>query len=151
MSKVTETHRDYSFIQEVGGMRVSAPELQEDGSFFLPLALDVSGASRVTHEPKKYHAKIAIKDVHVEPSKTNSNRLFIFVETAWPGKLAVSPRTRGVKMGTLSAGQYTLEYLNRDESTVFLGKFTIEDYSIKTETNTSSMKMESSETSTVNN
>lgn len=137
LGAISSTHRDYDFLLDTGGILVSAPVPEKDGTYFLPIKADVSGASNITRRPIKYHAKIAVREIVVRQGKGHANRLYIYLKTAWPTKEAPSPVTRGVNIGLLEAGRYTIEYLNRDGSTVMLGGFSISDTAAATEESSS--------------
>ncbi len=124
-NRITSTHRDYKFLQETGGILVRAPQLQADGSYFLPVIVDVSGASNITRTPVKYNAEIAVKQIGYSADKTTPNRLFIYIETCWPSENSPSPVAKGLNIGKLATGSYTVEYLNSDRSTVMIGGFQI--------------------------
>ena len=123
-SKVTATHRDYDFIQETGGMIIKMPYLLKEG-WYLPVKANVSGASDVTHRATKQHANIAVKEVVARQDKVEPNRLYIFIKTSWPSDEYPSPVSQGVMLGKLKPGLYTVEYYNKDASTVDLGSFEI--------------------------
>lgn len=122
---VSSTHRDYQFLLDAGGILVQAPVKEANGTYFLPVRADVSGASNITRQPVAYHAKIAVADLVFTPDEKDASRMYLYIETGWPTKEAPSPVTRGKNIGKLAPGKYTLEYLNRDGSTVMLGGFTI--------------------------
>lgn len=125
ISRITHIHRDYQFLQETGGILVQAPQLQPDGTYFLPVYADVSGASNITRTPVRYNAEIAVREIGFSADKFDPSRLYVHIKTAYPTKEIASPVTRGRNIGELSGGRYTLEYLNSDGSTVALGGFEI--------------------------
>ena len=120
----TATHRDYDYLLNRGGIRAGAPQPQEDGSYYLPFRADVSGASDITREAKKYTADIAVRRLVVEKELSRDpKRIYVYLETSKPGEQAPSPRIQGRNVGELPAGAYTLFYRNRDYSRVRLGSF----------------------------
>ena len=51
-SILNATHQDWSFIQKLGGMEIGELKALPNGEYFLPVKVDISGATTVTRKPE---------------------------------------------------------------------------------------------------
>lgn len=118
-------HRSYEFLMKSGGIQVFEPNLQGDGTYFLPVLVDVSGNTQIMGNRAQYRPDLGVREVVLGHAVEDPNRLLLYVRTAAIGDDAPTSITRGLNIGNLEPGDYTIEYLNRNGSTVVMREFSI--------------------------
>lgn len=103
-------------MQSVGGLRVDAPVVEADGSTYLPLLCDVSGLQTITVKPTAMNSSQVVRQIVVQRRK---EKIQLQVVTGVADNQRASV-VRGVSLGRVPEGEYPLEYLNPDRSTVML-------------------------------
>ncbi len=118
-------HRSYDFLERAGGILVFDPAKQADGTYFLPILVDVSGKSDVTVKPTVNSPDLGIREIVVGRHREDPSRILVFVHTAPISKDAPTPISRGIHIGKLTPGKYTVEYIDLGGATTVLRKFAI--------------------------
>jgi hypothetical protein len=113
-------HRDWAFVQSVGGMALGAPTQTTEG-VMLPVRVDVTGSKTITTPPTALHSGLAIKEIRVRRDGNNV-RLELLTTAAGKGSSASS---RDVRLGNLEPGRYTIQYAEPNGGTVDLGEIQV--------------------------
>lgn len=112
---LTKETRDWSFIQTVGGMKVTL----EDRT--LHVDCDVSGTRKVTVKPTMINSGMAVREVkHKQVGKTIELRL---VTSVLEKGLTTTPKP--LDLSGYPAGKYTVVYRDRDGATHPLGSLVL--------------------------
>jgi hypothetical protein len=107
----TSSHADWTFIQSVGGLDVSA----SPNSALIPVYCDVSGVKPATPGTTAVNSGLVVRR---ERYKLKGNTILYWIETCVVTKAHTSPVTKGIRIPDLLPGEYSLEYLNPDGTTV---------------------------------
>ena len=113
-------HRDWTFIQQTGGLVVAG---QDKNPNWLLLRGDVSGLYEFSEKPTLVNSAIALKEVK---AKYKENKIQVYVVTTLVSDKYKETEITGVNISGLKSGQYTVQYLNPDKTTIDLK--TIEIY-----------------------
>jgi len=114
----TSSHADWTFIQSVGGLYVSASLDSE----LIPVYCDVSGVRPATPGRTTVNSALVVRR---ERYKLNGKTIQYWIETCLVTKEHTSPVTKGVRIPNLPDGEYSFEYLNPDGSVVEIGKIEV--------------------------
>mgnify|MGYP005845341499 CR=1 FL=1 len=113
---LTRETRNWDFIQAVGGMKVSVQEST------LLVDCDVSGLRKVTVKPTVVNSGIG---VHQLKLKRDRKTIYVTVVTSLIRKgIKTSPKP--VDISHYPAGEYTVQYLDRDGTKHPVGKIRVE-------------------------
>jgi hypothetical protein len=95
-------HKDWEFIQSVGGMSVGKPYRTEKG-VMLPVSCDVSGLKTITVKPKTMNSGLSIKEIKIERT---SNVISLALITSVGGNSSCND----IFLGYLPSGKYSIVY-----------------------------------------
>lgn len=109
--KVTAEHRDFDFIQSVGGIALGEARRLDDDSWFLPVRCDLSGCTAVTRTPVMVNSGLVVKEIHVQIEK---GAVLLWIESCVYTETKCTPRTAGVVLDDVGPGKYRVEYLSGD-------------------------------------
>ena len=115
---VTSSHRDWKFIQSVGGIRLSATSESEH----IPVYCDVSGLAPATPGPTSINSALAVKQ---ERYKLRGKTIQYWIVTCVFTENYRTRTTKGIRIPGLADGEYSFEYLNPDGTTVEVGKIEV--------------------------
>jgi hypothetical protein len=118
---LTSQGQSWGAMQSVGGLRIDAPVVEADGSTYLPLLCDVSGLQTITVKPTAMNSSQVVRQIVVQRRKEKI-QLQVVTGIADNQRMSV---VRGVSLGRVPEGEYPLEYLNPDGSTVMLKEIKI--------------------------
>ena len=116
---VVEERQDWSFIESVGGINVGA---QDKNPNWLILRGDVSGLHEFSVKPTQLNSALALKSVEASADNPAIN---LYVTTTVISKKFSTTKIEGADISSVKAGQYTVQYLNKDGSVVKIGNVTI--------------------------
>jgi hypothetical protein len=111
---VISEHRDWNFVQQVGGLTVIG---QDKNSNWLILRGNVSGLKEFSHKPTLVNSALVVKEVG---KKITTSKIQIFVVTTITSEKYPSPEITGIDITGIAIGTYQVEYLNPDGSSVYL-------------------------------
>jgi hypothetical protein len=114
----TSSHADWTFIESVGGLDVSASQDSE----LIPVYCDVSGVKPATPSRTTVNSAIVVRR---ERYKLNDKTILYWIETCLITKKHTSTVTKGVRIPNLPEGEYNFAYLNPDGSTVEICKISV--------------------------
>ncbi|MBU2709210.1 hypothetical protein KCM76_24660 [Zooshikella marina] len=114
-----EERQDWAFVQSVGGIIIGG---QDKNPNWLILRGDVSGLHEFTVKPTQINSALALKSVHVY---TGDGVLNLYITTTLISKTYDSTKIEGVDISSVKAGQYIVQYLNKDGSVERIGNVTI--------------------------
>lgn len=112
---LTKETQDWSFIQSVGGMKVS---LKENS---LVVDCDVSGSKEITVKPTMINSGIAVRQIK---HKRVGNKIQLSLITSVIEK-GMTNSWKTLNLSSYPAGEYTVEYRDPDGTTHPLGKITL--------------------------
>jgi hypothetical protein len=113
-------HRDWAFVQSVGGMALGTPYQTPEG-VKLPVRVDVTGSRTITTPPTALNSGLAIKEIRV---RRNGSNVRLELLTAVAGK-GSSSSSRDVLLGNLEPGRYAIQYAEPNGGTVALGEIRV--------------------------
>ena len=112
---LTSEPRDWTFIQSVGGMKVSAKDST------LTVECDVSGLKKVTVKPTMINSGIGVRKLK---HRRDGNTILLTLTTCVIGKgITTSPKP--VDLSNYPDGEYSVEYLDPDGARHPIGKVVI--------------------------
>lgn len=112
---LTRESRDWAFIQAIGGMKVSA----RGGA--LMVDCDVSGLRKVTVEPTMINSGMEVRKLkHKRVGRTIQLSLVTSVL-----EKGMTTTCKPLDLSDYPAGEYTVQYLDRDGAAHDLGKITL--------------------------
>jgi len=117
---VNSEHRDWNFIEKVGGLTIEGQDKNPD---WLIVRGDVSGLSEFSHKPTLVNSALTVKEVGIKIVKS---KIRIFVITTVTSENYPSSEISGVNIAGVAKGTYQVEYLNPDKSTIYLSDVEIE-------------------------
>ena len=113
---VTSDHRDWKFIQDVGGIRIGDPIPATGDIWNLTVECDVSGLTEITTKPTGINSALVVKDIK---SITRQDKIHIWVVVCVAtDKYTESHWAKSISLKGVKEGKYTVQYLNPDGSTV---------------------------------
>ena len=113
---VTSDHRDWKFIQDVGGIRVGDPISATGDIWNLPVECDVSGLTAITTKPTGINSALVVKDIK---SRTRQDKILIWVVVCVVTDKYTEPHwTKSIHLKGIKEGKYSVQYLNPDGTTV---------------------------------
>ena len=113
---VTSDHRDWKFIQDVGGIRVGDPIPATGDIWNLPVECDVSGLTEITTKPTGINSALVVKDIK---SQTRQDKILIWVVVCVVTDKYTEPHwTKSIRLKGVKEGKYSVQYRNPDGSTV---------------------------------
>ena len=115
ISIFTSDHRDWTFIQSVGGLFVGNPKHLESDNWYLPIDCDVSGIRTITIKPTTVNSALVVRKIK---TKVKLNTVQIWVITSVADKQNISSSSTGVTLKGITEGSYKIEYLNPDGTTI---------------------------------
>jgi hypothetical protein len=116
----TSSHADWTFIQSVGGLDVSA----SSDSALIPVYCDVSGVKPATPGRTTVNSALVVRR---ERYKLKGNTILYWIETCLVTKRHTSPITKGVRIPNLSEGEYSFQYLNPDGTTADVSRMEVSE------------------------
>ena len=123
---VTSDHRDWNFIQDVGGIRVGDPIPATGDIWNLPVECDVSGLTEITTKPKGINSALVVKDIK---SRTMQDKILIWVVVCVVTDKYKEPHwTKGIHLEGIKEGKYSVQYLNPDGTTVGIRSIELRKY-----------------------
>ena len=111
----TSEHRDWSFIESVGGLEIVG---QDKNPHYLRINCDVSGTRKITCNPTAINSALAVRKIG---KRINENVVQIYIVTSVITE-DLSSSAHGVNLGSIDKGKYEIQYLNPDNSVVTLGE-----------------------------
>ena len=111
----TSSHVNWKFIQSVGGMAVGEPREINKNEWFLPVECNIAGTREITIKPTAINSGLALKELKF---KIKNHKIQLWVVTCSVTKKYNSGEATGVTFKNITAGQYQVEYLSSDGSTV---------------------------------
>lgn len=119
--KKTAQHRDWSFVKSVGGMRIGTPKRNLLEGWFLAVKSDVSGMFEITEKPTITNSNLILTALRF---KIEKKILYLWIETNLAHGRVFQTTCYGLKFNKLNhgLGEYTIKYLNPDNTSVFLKK-----------------------------
>lgn len=114
-------HRDWAFVQSVGGMALGAPYRTAKGVVMLPVRVDVSGTKAITTKPTALNSGLGIREIRV---RRDGNTVRLALVTTPARESATSAGE--VALGNLEVGLYTVQYAEPNGHTVDLGAIRVE-------------------------
>jgi len=115
MAMLTSEYRDWTFIQQVGGLTAGEAQKMENGTYRLPILCDVSGRE-ITSKPTTANSGLIVRETGFSIHK-NSIQIWIKTCLADGKHNAFAP---DVLLKNIPSGTYQVQYRNRDGSTVNL-------------------------------
>ncbi len=106
-------------MEQVGGLTVVG---QDKNPNWLILRGNVSGLKEFSHKPTLVNSALVVKEVG---RKITSSKIQIYVVTTLTSEKYSSPEITGVDITGVEKGIYQVEYLNPDESSVYLSNVEI--------------------------
>jgi hypothetical protein len=103
----TSTVADWEFIQSVGGIAVSVPTKNNDGSWTLPVACDVSGLTTITRKPTSLNSALVVTDTSAR-ADGNKIHLMVVINSALRSKR--TSHCTAVNLGNMKRGEYIVVY-----------------------------------------
>jgi hypothetical protein len=122
-SVLTAEHRDWDFIQSVGGIMVSDPVQKENGTVWLPIICNVSGLEKITTKPSIINSALVVRKVEY---KIEEDKILIYIKTSLIDKQNKNVKTEGIILDNIRPGIYKVEYLNPDDSSHFVREIIID-------------------------
>lgn len=119
---LTRKSADWSFIQNVGGIKTEKPIETEDG-YYLPVICNVSGWDSVTIKPKIVNSALFCLKTRV---KIEENKIYLTVMTGISVFGNNSSKAKAVGLGDLKDGNYKIYYKDKTTDEHLIGEFSIE-------------------------
>jgi hypothetical protein len=119
---LTSGARDWSFIQQTGGIRIAAP-LEKEGRKVLPVEYYVQGTVAVTCQPTLINSGLAVRKIEL---KRKGAQLVIRVVTQVVEKGSDVGRIHYGDLADIPAGSYEVFYETAGDSAKSLGKIDIQ-------------------------
>ena len=107
-------HRDWSFMQKVGGLSVGGQDKKPD---WLIIRGDISGLKEFSVKPTQMNSALAVKSVE---SIVRDSVIQIYVVTTVISEKYSTTEIAGVNLSGVKKGKYMVQYLNPDNTTVNL-------------------------------
>jgi hypothetical protein len=98
-------HKDWAFIQDVGGMSIGKPYRTEKG-IMLPVYCNVSGLQTITVKPKILNSGMSIKEIKAERID-NVISLSLITSVAGQGRKSTCD---DLLLGNIPSGKYSIVY-----------------------------------------
>jgi hypothetical protein len=114
-------HRDWAFVQSIGGMAVGTPYRTASG-VMLPVAVDVSGLKTITTKPRVMNSGLAVKEIVV---RREGHTLGIALFTTAAGGSSARTTSGDVALGDLQPGRYSVVYAEPNGGRVDMGEVTV--------------------------
>jgi hypothetical protein len=118
VTSLAAERRDWMFVQSVGGMALGTPYRTASG-VMLPISVDVSGAKKITVEPRVINSALALKEVVV---RREGHTLCIELITTVGSKSDWRTSSSDVALGDLDPGQYAVVYVEPSGARVAMGE-----------------------------
>ena len=118
-SNVSE-HRDWEFIQQVGGLSIIG---QDKNPNWLIIRGDVSGLKEFTQKPTWVSSVLAVKNVE---KIVDENTIKIYVVTTVVSKKYPNSEIFGINITGVKEGTYKIQYLNPDNTVIDLKQIYIQ-------------------------
>jgi hypothetical protein len=110
-------HCDWDFVQSVGGVEVTAVQL-ENGRLAAKVRFDPSGGQAITCKPRGMNSALIFDKASV---RVNGDEVRVKVYASVPAKGRIYPDTMTVQLPRLAHGSYRLRYENPDYSFFEMG------------------------------
>jgi hypothetical protein len=107
---ILSEHKDFEFIQTVGGIEVGDLQALKDESYYLPVKVDVSGLNFVTKKPENLNSALAVSHIGY---KIENNLILIWINTCVAGG-GKGPISKGFIIDKLNKGKYSVQYLDKN-------------------------------------
>jgi len=119
---LTRDSRDWTFIQNVGGIKIEKPLETEDG-FYLPVICNVSGQDSVTVKPKGPNSALFCLKTK---TTVQENKIYLTVMTGYTLFDKLDTKSKAVRIGKLEPGNYTVYYKDKKTGEHKIGEFSID-------------------------
>jgi hypothetical protein len=103
-----QEQKDWSFIQSVGGLRISNP-IYTDTGLILPIFCDVSGLYKFTIQPTIMHSALVFASVNAKVKKDEIN-IIINTTLAAHDTEKQTTRCQPIHLNSLQNGSYKVYY-----------------------------------------
>ena len=113
--------RDWSFVQQTGGIRIASP-VEKEGRMFLPVEYYVQGTVAITCQPTLVNSGLAVKKIEL---KKQGAQIVIRVITQIVEKGSNVGRIHYVNLPEVPAGTYEVFYETAGDPAKSLGKIEI--------------------------
>ena len=113
-------HRDWRFVQSVGGMAIGQPRRKSNSTYSLPVECNVSGTRAITVHPTALNSAFMCAGFDV---RKNGSSVYLTLRTSLFGR---SSRCKAISLGRLTPGTYSVYYRDPDGTSHFLRTFPIE-------------------------
>jgi hypothetical protein len=98
-------HKDWEFIQSVGGMSIGKPYRTEKG-IMLPVNCDISGLRTITIKPQMMNSGMSVKEIQTERID-NIISLSLITSVAGQGRKSTCD---DLLIGNIPSGKYSIVY-----------------------------------------
>lgn len=115
-------HRDWAFVQSVGGIALGTPYRAASG-VMLPVSVDVSGSRTITTKPTAMNSGLALDRIAV---RRQGHTLSLAVITRVAGNDNHRTSSVDLALGELDPGRYAVAYAEPDGSSVEMGEITVQ-------------------------
>lgn len=114
-------HRDWAFVQSIGGMALGTPYRTASG-VILPVSVDVSGLKTITRKPRLMNSGLALKDIVV---RRQGHTLGIALVTTVASDANQRRSSTDLSLGDLEAGRYAVVYAEPNGGRVDIGEIIV--------------------------
>jgi hypothetical protein len=114
-------HRDWAFVQSVGGMALGTPYRTAKG-LMIPVSVDVSGLRRITTEPRLMNSGLALQKVAV---RREGLTLGLALMTTIASRANQQTSSGDLFLGDLEPGRYAVVYAEPNGGRVAMGEITV--------------------------
>jgi hypothetical protein len=118
---LTSDTRDWSFVQQTGGIRIAAP-IEKEGRKVLPVEYYVQGTVAITCQPTLMNSGLAVKKIEL---KSQGAQIVIRVVTQVVEEGSDVGRVHYGNLSGFPAGSYDVFYETAGDATKRLGKIEI--------------------------
>jgi len=122
-SLLTSEHRDWNFVQSVGGIAVADPIIKGNKTIWLPIICNVSGLENITVKPTMVNSALVVRKLEY---KVENDKILIYLETSLIDDQNKDVKTKGVLLENIKPGVYRVEYLNPDKSSHFIREIKVD-------------------------
>jgi len=113
-------HRDWRFVQSVGGMAIGQPQRKSSSRYSLPVECNVSGLRAITVPPTTINSVLMCAGFDV---RKDGSDVYLTLRTSLFGR---SSQCKAISLGRLIPGTYSVYYRDPNGTSHSLGTFTIE-------------------------
>ncbi len=118
---LTSVTRDWSFIQQTGGIRIGVP-IEKEGRKMLPIEYDVTGLTTVTCKPTTMNSGLAVRRIE---ATAKDRQIVIRVVTQVIEKTSKKSTEHFSDLSGIPRGSYDVYYESAGVPEKFLGRVEI--------------------------